>query len=82
MNDAESEFDVAVRELGLLFQRANRVGIQPHLLDPDGFYRWWHVLNSQPLPVAKEVLAWLLSLITNPRLKIYGSDVDENDRSS
>ena len=65
MNFDLDDLDWAMGELANLFAKANRVGIFPHLLDPDLFYNDWIVLNRQTFEVRSRCHQTLLSMLTS-----------------
>jgi len=54
------DFDWAMGELLQLFDRASRLGILPHELDPAVFHPAWSVLNAQPFEVRQTAHRMLL----------------------
>jgi hypothetical protein len=51
MDFEPDDLDWAMGELLHLFDRASRLGILPHELDPAIFHPAWSVLNAQPFEV-------------------------------
>jgi hypothetical protein len=56
------DLDWAMGELFTLFARADRLGIDPHRLDPAVFHSAWSVLNAQPFPIRKQLYERLTAL--------------------
>lgn len=67
------DLDWAMGELANLFAKANRVGIFPHLLDPELFYNAWTVVSLQPFPVNSHCRQTLLFMLTEPHWKTYSN---------
>jgi hypothetical protein len=63
----DDDFDWAMGELLHLFDRANRLGVQPHHLDPGVFHPAWHVLNEQPFEVRQKAHALLMTVLRQRR---------------
>lgn len=60
MNFEPDDLDWAMGELLNLFDRASRLGVLPHELDPGIFHGAWSVLNAQPFEVRQNAHRMLL----------------------
>lgn len=60
------DFDWALGELLVLFDRANRCGVYPHVLEPRLFFDAWGLLGEQPFDVREHWRRVLMAKITRP----------------
>ena len=73
------DLDWAMGELLVLFRRANRIGVYPHLLEPEVFRLGMTAINAQPFRIRQRCLWDLMNQITRP-LNTYVPNFDGRRR--